>query len=175
MFRKPKQFSFFKPSAKDFGGSKLKGNPREKRTLSVRHPIHLVMRSKHAVKDWSFLAKQNRRTVDSIVAGQAKKLGIKLYGYVNVGNHLHMNLLIPSRAAYKKFVRAIAGLIPRAVMGCERGRAMSLQKFWDARPFTRIISWGREFSSIKKYFALNRLEAIGFVRPHARALLESSS
>src|SRR4051812_13907099 len=119
MIRRPTQTSFFKPAPKYFGGTNLKGNPRGKRPISITKPTHLVMRSKHARRDWSFLHKNNRKNVDGIITAQAKKLGIKIYGYSNSGNHLHLNVLFPSLRAYRVFIRAISGLIARAVMGCE--------------------------------------------------------
>jgi hypothetical protein len=171
--RAPKQNSFFKADSKSFGGKqKNKGNPKEKRTISIRKPIHLVLRSKHATYLWSFLHKNNRGKVDAVFMKQAKLNGIKVYGYENVGNHLHANLLVPSRAAYRKFIRAISGLIPRIVMGCERGRASVLEKFWDARPFTLILEWGRQFRALKRYFLKNRLQAIGFTNQGAREYLK---
>ncbi len=174
MKRRPKQFQFFKASLKTFGGSLLKGNPREARPISTRNPIHLVMRSSQARRDYSFLHKNNRAKVENIVVSHAKRLGIRIYGFENVGNHLHMHLLFPSRQAYRNFVRTIAGLIARTVLGAQRGQASLLKKFWDARPYTRIISWGREVTILKKYFSINKLESEGYNRELARAIVESS-
>jgi hypothetical protein len=171
--RAPKQKSFFKADPKTFGGKqKSKGNPKEKRSISISKPIHLVLRSTHATYLWSFLHKNNRERVDEVFMKQAKLNGVKVYGYENVGNHLHANLLFPSRTAYRRFIRAISGLIPRIVMGCERGQASILDQFWDARPFTKILEWGRQFKGLKRYFLKNRLEAIGFTNQGAREYLK---
>ena len=44
-------------------------------------------------------------------------------------------------------------------------------RFWTQRPFTRIVSWGRDFDSVLDYLKLNTLEALGFIsRKHAHAL-----
>jgi len=180
--RKPQQTQFFKAAAKTFGGSLLKHNPREKRTLSFRRPIHLVMRSKYAKNQWSFLHKNNKSKIDFQVMKQAKANGIRVYDYVNVGNHLHMNLLIPSRLSYQRFVRSLSGIIPRLVMGIERGgarptdsmayeRKAPLATFWEGRPFTRILSWGREFRALQSYFQLNHWESLGQSRIQAKQLL----
>ena len=45
------------------------------------------------------------------------------------------------------------------------------QRFWSQRPFTRIVSWGRDFASVLSYLKLNTLEALGFLtRTFTRAL-----
>jgi hypothetical protein len=37
------------------------------------------------------------------------------------------------------------------------------QRFWSQRPFTRIVSWGKDFNSVLAYVKLNSLEALGFL------------
>ena len=49
------------------------------------------------------------------------------------------------------FLRSIAGLIPRAVLGSGKGLPIKL-KFWDQRLFSRVVKWGRDYknaSSVK--------------------------
>jgi REP element-mobilizing transposase RayT len=36
-------------------------------------------------------------------------------------------------------------------------------KFWQTRIYSRIVSWGREFMSVKKYVIQNTLEALGVI------------
>lgn len=59
-------------------------------------------------------------------------------------------------------MRALSGVIARMVLGAERGHAKGL-KFWDARPFSRIIEWERDFKSLGFYILQNTLEATGFM------------
>ncbi len=172
--RKPAQQNFFKSIPKHFGGSSLKSNPKGKRTFSSKKPIHLILKSKHASHDWSFFYKSNKAAIDNCIRKQAKLNGVRIYGLQIMWNHIHLNLLFPSRLAYNRFIRSISGLISRIVMGCERGRQAIINKFWEARPYTVIVSCGRQWSNLKNYFKLNQLEAFGFSRPYARMLLESS-
>ena len=66
------------------------------------------------------------------------------------------------RDSYNKFIRVITGLIARHVGGTQKGRPLK-EKFWDARPFTRIVSFAkREFATVKTYLLRNVLEAIGW-------------
>jgi hypothetical protein len=45
------------------------------------------------------------------------------------------------------------------------------QRFWSQRPFTRIVSWGKDFNSVLSYVKLNSLEALGFLsRKFTKAL-----
>jgi hypothetical protein len=95
----------------------------------------------------------------------AQRQGIRIYRYANSGNHLHVVLRAKSRVAYQRFIRTVTGLIARLTLGVERGRGSGI-KFWDARPFTRILEWGRDYQTAVAYVSQNTLEALGFV-PYA--------
>ena len=165
-----KQLSFFKPAPRQFGGSLLKGNPKEQRPLSTKKPLHLVLKSKWAFGDKSMLSRQNIKNVDYIIRKQAKACGIKLYHLVNVGNHLHLVVKIEDRKLYRNFIRAVSGLIARQVLQKQRGpekaeaegAAKKSKSFWLARPFTRIASWGRDYENLKKYMLKNLNQARRF-------------
>lgn len=154
---------FEKLSKKDFGGDLLRGNAREERPISLRRPMHLVMRSTFATRGRSFLFNTQRKNrIRSLIDRAAHAQGVKIYRYANSGNHLHMIVLPRSRVAFHRFIRTISGLIARLTLGAERGKALG-QKFWDARPFTRILEWGRDYRLTCEYLAQNTLEALGFV------------
>lgn len=122
--------------------------------------MHVVLRSSRAVGGLAFTKRQ--RQIEAILNRQAIRFGVKLYRRAIAGNHLHLIVLPRSRAAYAGFVRAIAGILARLVLGCERGRAKGL-KFWDSRPWSRIVSWGRDFLEVCAYVFQNKLEATGFI------------
>lgn len=146
-----------------FGGSYLKNsNAKTARPISTKEAMHVVMRSslangRHSMLQ-KILAKKIRQTIDT----QAKRFQIRIYGFANVGNHLHLLVRAPHRDLFKGFLRAISGLIARITLGVERGNAKSI-KFWDQRPFTRIVSWKRDFIGVKKYVLQNFNEAMGFI------------
>jgi REP element-mobilizing transposase RayT len=147
---------------KDFGGSLIKGNPREARPISVKRPMHLVLRSTLAKGKCSFLNARRAKQIRLIVENSARVQGIKIYRFANSGNHLHLIILARSRLAFSRFIRTITGLIARLTLGVERGKSMGI-KFWDARPFTRILEWGRDFRRACEYLLQNTLEAFGFI------------
>ena len=36
--------------------------------------------------------------------------------------------------------------------------------FWDARPFSRIVKWGKSYFTLARYILRNELEALGFIK-----------
>lgn len=146
---------------RQFGGALLKGNPRSARPLSTKRPVHLVMRSSMAIGRKSFLIPERAARIEEMVRRLGKHQGVKVYRFANGGNHLHLLVLPRSRKAFHNFVRSVSGVAARLSLGKERGKAIVLTKanlkrparkdaalesqFWDARPFTRIVSWGVEY------------------------------
>ena len=147
--------------AKYFGGAYLKNsNPKLKRPITTQRSMHLVLRSSMARGELSLLKKQ--RAIDKILTAQAKRFGVQVYKQANGGNHLHLIVLPRSRIGFQSFLRSVTGLVARLILGVERGRAKGL-RFWDQRPFTRVIEWGRDFGQVSAYLIQNTLEALGFI------------
>lgn len=147
---------------KEFGGSQLRGNAREQRPVAIKRPMHLVLKSSLAVRELSFLRQNRASAIEALVFRLGRKSGVRVYRFANSGNHLHILLRASSRQAFHRYVRSLSGLIARMVLGAERGSAQGL-KFWDARPFTRIVEWGRDFKNLGFYILQNTLEATGFM------------
>jgi hypothetical protein len=58
-------------------------------------------------------------------------------------------------------MQIIASLIARIVLGAKRNLAIlknSKQRFWDARPWSRLINWGQHFKNAVDYLRLNKIE-----------------
>lgn len=162
MTRHVRNFDLFKDKTPAmFGGANLKSHAKSRRPLSAKHAVHLVLKSEHARGAKSLLGPRNAKKIDAIVHSQAKKAGVRVYHYVNVGGHLHLVIRIHGRQSYAKFIRAVTGLIARHVLGAERNAAKGL-KFWQARPFTRLVTWGRDYNRLRGYYMeKNRLDAVG--------------
>jgi hypothetical protein len=161
------QFSLFIPkTTKVFGGSLLKGNPKQKRPISTKHAMHLVLRSSLAIYNRSLL--KHRSQVDRIIRNQAEKFGVRLYRYENVGNHIHLLVKTGHRFLLIRFLRSVSGLIARTVLKAERGtkrlgsNELTALRFWDARPYSRVVEWGRAYKNMCDYMDKNKLQAIGF-------------
>ncbi len=165
--RKGSQLEMYAPHSphgklKEFGGSRLKSNPKRARPIETNKPIHLTLKSEIATgSKYSMLLPKNYKAIKDIVYSLAKRFKVKIDRFENVGNHLHMVAQFPSQKAYVAFIRGIASAIARHVLGVSKKVIKGL-KFWQARPYTRIISWGRDLKGTLKYLNYNRIQAVGF-------------
>lgn len=152
-----------------FGGKYLKSyNPKFQRPMDSKKALHLVMKSSRATGLRSFKSKELESRVWEIISRNAEKTGVRIYGYANGGNHLHLLIRAKCRDDYNRFIRTITGLIARLVGESEKGKPLK-KKFWDGRPFTRIVSFAaQEFKTVKTYLLRNTLEAIGWMPYVAR-------
>jgi REP element-mobilizing transposase RayT len=159
-----KQHSMIKktypPDKSRFGGSLLKGNPKGRRPYHSGVALHVVLRSSRAKGPLSL--HRRYKAIRRLICKQADTFGVKLYRVANSGNHIHL-LLRPSaeRKEFANFMRAISGLIARLILKAERGNKKGI-KFWDARPFSRIVNWGKSFGICVRYVEKNILEAVDF-------------
>lgn len=177
------QFSYQASFA--FGGSLLKNSHAKlKRPISTKKPMHLVLRSSLARGAKSFLKAKNSARIRAIIKKQAQINGVKIYGVANRGDHFHLLVRPRSRKAYLNFVRAITGLVARVITNTQRGKVLSkaadsgqrtAASFWDQRPFSRIVDWGRSFTLTKKYLLQNAIEAIGFTPLSLRIIAKNTS
>ncbi len=160
MARRAKQQSFEgtglkKPSAM-FGGSLLKGNPKGKRPLDSKLPILITLRAEKSL----LRTPKAHGKVNKLVYDTAKKYGVRVYEFENVGNHLHALVRVPRLSLWAPFIRELTGQIAQAV-----GEIFPLSgKFWKFRPHTRIVQgWKKAYQIAKDYIFLNQLEAEGLI------------
>jgi REP element-mobilizing transposase RayT len=165
-----------------FGGSLLKNShAKVARPLSSKQALHIVLRSEVAKGNWSLL--KHERMIKNTLQKMGQNHGVKVYRVANAGNHLHLLVRFTKRRGLQNFLRGSAGLIARKILGRERGlgrntattavahplenapleRGEKKFKFWAQRPYTRIVSWGRDFDGTLSYLKLNSLEAFGFI------------
>jgi REP element-mobilizing transposase RayT len=165
------------PSA--YGGTLLKtrkGRSRG-RPLAVKNSMHLVLRSSRAKGDWSFRRAANRKKIENILAKFSRRFSVKILSIGNVGNHLHLQIQLSNRFTYRPFIRAITAAIAMAVTGRNRwtvaGSGKSSTegtgklKFWDYRPYTRIVIGFRALLGLRDYIRINQLEGYGYHRREA--------
>lgn len=141
-----RQYSLFKPTPKFHGGTHARGKRKTLRPLATRKPLHLVLKSSRNLY-------RHRSLIEFQVFKQSELAQIRLFHKAVAADHVHLVLRIPSRNAYKAFVRALTGILARALG----------KKLWALLPFTRVANWGRDFANLRAYLLQNRVEAGGFV------------
>jgi REP element-mobilizing transposase RayT len=148
----------------EHGGDVRAGRRRVARPIDTKKPLHVVLRSSRARRAWSMLHPDFAAPIRRKAGSLARRYGVRVYRYANVGNHIHLLASVRSRPALQSFLRVFAGLTARLVTGARRGRPVG--RFWDRLAYTRIVSWGREFRAVGAYVKQNEAEALG-LRPHA--------
>lgn len=169
MAKKSKQLNLFKRSSERYGGDLLKSRKGRAhgRPLSTRNSMHLVLRSTQAKGDWSFT--RHRVKIATIIEDFAVRNGVILKSMANVGNHLHLHVQLTHRHTYRAFIRAITAAIMMAVTGASRWKKIKLdKKFWDRRPFSRILSGYRAVLRLQDYIRINQFEGWGLTRVSAK-------
>jgi REP element-mobilizing transposase RayT len=113
--------------------------------------------------------------VNAQVYAIAKKHGVRVYSYSNVGNHLHLLIKIPRIRRWAAFIRELTGQIAQLML-----KNIDLPKdlkFWKYRPHSRIVrGWKKAYKIAKEYVELNELQATGCIDrkqiPNLKALRE---
>ncbi len=146
-----KQLTFFKNSQKESGGSLLKGKRKTARILDSRKPINFVLKSQKSVNLYL-----QRRQLRQLLFAYAKKFGVKVYSESVQRDHWHFCIKITNRQLYRAFIRALTGIIARKL-----GKGL-----WVQPPYSRIVTWGRDFLNVLDYILLNQCEVAGIV-PYA--------
>lgn len=150
-------------------GGALKSPQKYRRPLALRGRNHFVLRSTKAKGSWSF--RRHKFEIAEILKRFASKHLVGLVSYANVGNHLHLNLEIPDRKSYIRFIRAISSAIAALITGYSRwNKAPEGFQFWDARPFSRVLSSWKEARILDRYIVKNVWQALGAQPQEARDL-----
>jgi hypothetical protein len=119
--------------------------------------LHLVLKSDKAVGKLSFLTPKNQKLVRHVVFTKAKKFGIRVKDFANVGNHLHLRLKFQSREQFQKFLKSVTALIARKITGVRRG--FKFGKFWQGLAYTRVLTTYTEELRVRGYIQANECEA----------------
>lgn len=167
MARKQSSLHGFPEKERAFSpGKRTTRASRQYRPRGTKEAMHVVLRSDRARGAESFL--KYDRVVRFVIGKLASRHGVRIYSIVNAGNHLHITLKLSKQFLWHGFISGITGGIARAI-GFKRDKG-SRQGFWNSRPFTRLISWGKDYNIVKDYHVLNQLEVDGAVPPRSRML-----
>lgn len=158
-----KQYSFFKNQSASFGGSLLFGKRKEKRPLSTKKPMHLILKSEKASAQLSFV--NHRRIIENIFYKLSTRYGVKVAKLAVNFNHIHVVIHFKSIHSYKSWIRHLTAEMVREI---SRRTQSLLKGFFTHRPFTRILEWGKDYRNALDYLDLNLMEVVG-MRPEKAA------
>lgn len=157
------KMNFLNDYKKEFGGSLLVGKRKTARPLSHKLPIHLVLKSCH-----KGIFNPGNRSLEKLIKLQAQKFDIKVYDFALNWSHIHMVIKLKCKEDYIKFIRSLTSVLAQRVREfyLKNKSAQNLKKIFSLRPYTRILTWGRQFKNALNYQILNQLEALNLiVRP----------
>jgi REP element-mobilizing transposase RayT len=154
-----------------------KAKNRGARPLTSQGTLHVVMRSSLAKGLWSFRNPKNIVKLGNFIQKFSKSKGIEIISLANVGNHYHLHVRIPNRTLYKAWIRGLSSGMAMLTLGLEGLRQLKNdnKKFWDYRPFTRVINNFKSYLNLKDYININQLEGVGLSRAQAVVLIKGSN
>jgi len=141
----------------EHGGAPCRGRRKMERPVSTRRPMHVVLHSERARGAWSL--RKHQRGVNSALRACAKRSGVRVYDFANVGSHLHLLVRARRREDFQAFLRALAGIVAQRVTGARRGLPLRGGPFWSALAWSRVVAWGRDYWGVRHYVFRNRIEA----------------
>lgn len=163
---------------KEFGGSLLrKGKRKIARPFNAKYPMHLVLKIDRKLDaKFEYEPDGNQKDKDNYKrkayrASLTYNLGyclyylekfadqfeIQLFQKAVVSNHIHLLIKSKDRESYNRFIRAFSGSVSK-----------TLKVKWLYRPYSKTLTWGRQFENARKYVVQNELEAFGVVPYGAR-------
>jgi REP element-mobilizing transposase RayT len=160
-----------------YGGLfRKKAKNRGARPLTSKGTLHVVMRSSFAKGLWSFRNSKNILKLGNFIQKFSQSKGVEIISLANVGNHYHLHVRIPNRTLYKAWIRGLSSGMAMLTLGLDGLKQLKKdsKKFWDYRPFTRVINNFKSYLNLKDYIQINQLEAVGLPRVHAVVLIKGS-
>ncbi|PIT98973.1 MAG: hypothetical protein COT74_12065 [Bdellovibrionales bacterium CG10_big_fil_rev_8_21_14_0_10_45_34] len=140
-----------------------------KRPFDTTKLIHTVFKAKLGKNIWFT---KSQVSIGRLLETAAKRYKLKLKDKAINKDHIHL-LIEPNqsqpydeaRREFLRFLRFFAAQMARKYEEIHKRLGLKKsQDFWIARPFTRLVGWGRKtLTNIRNYFEKNRNEAAGFV------------
>src|SRR5258708_2433692 len=130
----------------EHGGSVRRGQRKLERPVSTRRPMHVVLSSRKAEGVWSL--RRHDRAVRVALRSMARRFGVRVYDYANVGSHLHLLVRVRRREAFQGFLRSFAGIVARRVTGARRGRRVG--RFFSGLAWSPVVNLPSRYLISKK-------------------------
>jgi len=160
-------------SQAEHGGALTFRKRKSRRSLDIRRPVHIVLRSDLAKGRRSL--KKNKEIVERVLGKFSRRFRIRIYQTAICGNHIHCLARAYRKRDLQNFFRVFAGQVAQEIL-----RKYPLQKhekkahrggthpknqktFWSLLLYSRVVSWGRDFGNVVRYIIQNTLESLGLI------------
>jgi hypothetical protein len=89
---------------------------------------------------------------------------------------LHLHVKLTNLTLYKAWIRGLSSGLAMLSTGLQGFKKLKVlkQKFWDHRPFSRVIQSFKHFLNTKAYVEMNILEGMGMSRQQAKLMVYGS-
>ena len=139
------QLKLFKEKSRRFHGADVvRGKRKSSRPLAKGEPFHLNFKANKQIQ-------QETAWITCVLYKFGRRFEVKVFDIDVSGDHAHLLIKIKHRRDYYAFVRAVTGVVAKAL-----GAGL-----WKEIPFTRVANWGDDFKELKAYLKKNREEASG--------------
>lgn len=128
--------------------------------------MHLTLRSSKAKGSWNFL--KHKGQIHLSLLDTAERFKIKILGFENVGNHLHLIIQGRTRREITAFLRVFPQRLMFLVTKAKKGNAQG--RFFDEIIYSRIVEWGKDYKNLVSYFGKNAIEALGLRRENWKSV-----
>lgn len=146
---------------KQFGGALLKNShAKTARPLSLKRAMHVVLSSESARGDWAFEKNKNKKIIETVLKTQGRKYGISIREIACAEENLHVLIRLRKRRSFAPFIRAVSGMLALMITGAGKTRKLK-KKFWDQRPWTRVLEEIQGYSVIADREIHEHLKKIG--------------
>jgi len=149
-------FEFIRDYKRSFGGEDLIGRRKSQRPLSTKCPTHLVLKS-----NLPSVFNPGDGSLNRLIRRTANKFDIQIYDLAINWSHIHFLIQVFDRKDYVRFIRALTSYLAMCV---KKRNPDETTKLFTLRPFTRIVSWGRDYKNTIFYVFKNILEAGGWLK-----------
>ena len=137
-----KQLSLFKDKPRlEFGGVLGIGKRKAARPLDTKRPHHFVLKAKCANR-----LLRRRKEIEQVIHRYSARFGVRIYSLAVNADHIHLNVRITNRVLYRRWIRAITSRLVALIKGLK----------FALIPYSKIVSWGKQFNNLCEYHRLNR-------------------
>ncbi|WP_413295153.1 transposase [Bdellovibrio sp. HCB185ZH] len=145
---------------------------RGARTLSHRHPMHLVFKVNKAAVKSGLRSSRSFALMTRLLRRYAVKFYVKVEQFSVQTDHVHILVRGRRRSNLQSFMRVLAGQFAQCLTDTHSQKNDG-PKVWKYRPFSRVIKGYKPYQIVRDYIQLNELEALG--RPYSKTRLRGLS